>query len=293
MLFNSLRQPHPRSSNKAILITALLTGLAISGILLIFQPFGLYLVENSAIKLIVLAGYGLISLLVIVANGIVVPSLIPQYYNAEKWTLGKSIVQEGALNFLLIGICNFFYSVLVFHFPVTVGNFIFFQLVTVSVGLLPYIIIVMTSHIMLLHKHGQTASSLNEDLDNYQKEDITPTDTRVKLESETAYDSLELQAMDFVCALAADNYVKVRYEDRGEMKTKMMRMTLKSLEEQFSAFDYIVKCHRAYIVNIHFINSFSGNAQGLKLKLRDNADMPVAVSRAMVPVIKGLLHSME
>jgi DNA-binding LytR/AlgR family response regulator len=94
-----------------------------------------------------------------------------------------------------------------------------------------------------------------------------------------------------VCAESADNYVKIWYEEGSQLKMKMMRLTLKKLENIFKSDPLVLRCHRTYIANIHFVTAFSGNAQGLKLEISIAPDILIPVSRTMVPAIKALLNS--
>lgn len=264
-------------------------GVLITAILLIFQPFGLYGFSSIVHKALIAAGYGLITFLIVTLNGLLVPAVFPSVYVAERWTVGKSLLLEGAVNFCLIGLVNWLYSVRVFAFSITLNTFLFFELATICVGLLPYIIVVFYNHIVLLRKNIQEAEDLNENMLQYQQPEPPQTAATIRILGDSENDSLELAPSSFLFASAADNYVKIRYRDGDVVSSRMMRMTLKKLSEYFSDHAHIIRCHRTYLVNIHHVSSFSGNAQGLKLKLRDSPDAEIAVSRAMVPVIKNLL----
>ncbi len=67
----------------------------------------------------------------------------------------------------------------------------------------------------------------------------------------------------------------------------VLRTTLKSISEAFEGIDKILKCHRSYIVNLHKVSRFSGNAQGYKLHFREGEEL-VPVSRALNSTIKSL-----
>ncbi|RYD58409.1 MAG: LytTR family transcriptional regulator [Sphingobacteriales bacterium] len=291
-VYGKLKQLHPVPTSRNVLVAALGIGLLISGVLFVFQPFGLFLVENGAAKNAIIAGYGLITFLVIVIKGIVVPAFIPAIYRKEVWTFGKDLFYDGLLSFLIIGTCNLLYSVWVFNYELSWRGFLFFQLATLLVGFLPYTVLAMYKHIRLLQRNIQTATSLNAGLETYQEDHTNaPADDLLLIKAESGYDKLELSPSAFAYAESADNYIKVFYEEQGVLREKMIRFTLKKLEDLFGNHPGIVRCHRAYIINVQFVASFSGNAQGLKLEVRNSEGMLVPVSRAMVPAIRGLLNS--
>lgn len=290
--YGKLKQLHPVPTSRGVIVAAICIGLLISGILFIFQPFGLYLIKQGTTKNAIIAGYGLITFLVIIIKGIIVPALVPALYRQEKWTFGKDLVYDGLLSFILIGTCNLLYSARAFGFKLSWENFLFFQLVTLCVGFLPYTMLAMYKHIRLLQGNVGVATNLNAGLEIFREEQIEAAAIeKVIIEAENGYDKLELSPSDFVYAESADNYVKIYYDENEILKSKMIRYTLKKLEDIFTSYANIVRCHRAYIVNVHKVSSFSGNAQGLKLQLKNSGDELVPVSRAMVTVIRGLLNS--
>jgi hypothetical protein len=293
VFYKKLKQLHPVPTSSRVLKTALCIGLLICGILAIFQPFGLYMVPNSAAKNAVIAGYGLITFLVVIIKGIVVPAFVSAIYRRETWTFGRDLLYDGLLSFFIIGVCNQLYSVWAFGYPLNWKGFLFFQLATVLVGFMPYTVLSMYRHIRLLQRNIEAAISLNTGLEHYQEEPIglSQANEMILIEAESGYDKLELSPSAFAYAESADNYIKVFYEEQGVLRLKMIRYTLKKLEEVFERYPGIVRCHRAYVINIDFVTSFSGNAQGLKLEVKNGNGIQVPVSRAMVATIRRLLNS--
>jgi DNA-binding LytR/AlgR family response regulator len=64
------------------------------------------------------------------------------------------------------------------------------------------------------------------------------------------------------------------------LKKVLLRSTLSLIHQQLGSFEFFIKCHRSYVVNRNHIVSTSGNAQGLKLKLKD-IEEPIPVSRTL------------
>ena len=97
---------------------------------------------------------------------------------------------------------------------------------------------------------------------------------------------LNLKGMEIVC-----NRFKY-YKEEGKEKHKLLRSTIKQMEETMQPFEYFVRCHRAYIVNINHIIHISGNAQGYRLNLTETTE-EIPVSRTYLKNLKKLtiLHS--
>jgi len=106
--------------------------------------------------------------------------------------------------------------------------------------------------------------------------------------SETGTEQITLNTQNFLFATAADNYVELHFLENGLAKKSLIRNTLARLEETVKYDSQLVRCHRAYLVNLAQVRHFSGNAQGLKLELHNTPEL-IPVSRKMVPEIKSLL----
>jgi len=71
------------------------------------------------------------------------------------------------------------------------------------------------------------------------------------------------------------------------LSKQTFRSTLSKLADELLVYN-IVRCHRSYLVNINAIKSVSGNAQGLKLQLK-NTEQIIPVSRKYISKIKTIL----
>ena len=98
-------------------------------------------------------------------------------------------------------------------------------------------------------------------------------------------ESFELIASDLLYVEAEGNYVKIVYRKNEKCTQKMLRATMKQVEEVSRPFSYIVKSHRAFLVNLCAVSKVSGNSQGYRLFLYDCEDS-IPVSRAIVKRLK-------
>ena len=78
---------------------------------------------------------------------------------------------------------------------------------------------------------------------------------------------------------ACGNYVKIFYEAEGKPKQKLLRATIKQMEDALQPYPFILRCHRAFLVNTGQVVRVRGNSQGYRLQFRQTEE-EVPVSRA-------------
>ena len=103
-------------------------------------------------------------------------------------------------------------------------------------------------------------------------------------------DMLEVKAVDFLYVEAEGNYVKVDYRLKGESTRKMLRATMKQAEEAVAACPFIIRCHRAFLVNARKVVKVDGNSQGYRLRLEGGGE-EIPVSRAYAKEVKALIEN--
>lgn len=86
-------------------------------------------------------------------------------------------------------------------------------------------------------------------------DDITPEP--ISLESTSGGVILTIIPSDIVYIESMSNYADVCYMSNGEVCHRQLRTTMKQLRERLTDFDYLISCHRAYIVNLNFVSSLS------------------------------------
>ena len=88
----------------------------------------------------------------------------------------------------------------------------------------------------------------------------------------TTNESVTLQISHLLYIEAVGNYVKVNHLHDGQVRSDMLRTTMKQMEETLQDYPMIVRCHRAFLVNlgqVEQIVSHSGSTQLLLLLLQD------------------------
>jgi hypothetical protein len=129
----------------------------ISFFLIIFQPFGLQYL-NSDRKSLLLAGYGLVTFVVLFIDLFIVPFVFPAVFKEEKWTVSREIMFLIGI-VVTIAIWNYLYSVLLSIVPwVGIKGFIIFATFTLSIAIIPIIGVIVISHNTMLRKILKTST---------------------------------------------------------------------------------------------------------------------------------------
>jgi len=285
MKWNVLNQPYPFDvSVKKTFVYSISFGLFIFLFLAVFQPFGLSN-YHSETKIWELSGYGWVTALLLFFNTVLFSFLLPNWYTEKNWTVGKNIFFTVWVIFT-IGLGNLLYSAYRNYVQLDLDSFLFYQGVTVLVGALPVTISTFIVYNRKLNRSLKEASELNNNLSNPNN---SPIET-IEIPSKNKTENLTINLHHLLAIKAVENYVEILYLDEN-LKTVLLRNTMKNIELTLKRYAFIQKCHRSYLVNTEMIESFYGNAQGLKLSFKTSEDISIPVSRSYVEAIKNTLKS--
>jgi DNA-binding LytR/AlgR family response regulator len=109
---------------------------------------------------------------------------------------------------------------------------------------------------MQLEEQGEKALQQAPEYTDCQSQELTLTGT--------TNESVTLQISDLFFIEAVGNYVKVSHLRNDQVHTDMLRATMKQMEETLQGYPMIVRCHRAFLVNlgqVEQIISHSGSTQ--------------------------------
>ncbi len=84
----------------------------------------------------------------------------------------------------------------------------------------------------------------------YSVELIPIQDENIVIRGENKLDILKIRKNDLVCVSNSQNYVEIFYTEENQIKTKLIRSTLKKVQKDF---DFLVQIHRSHLINpTHF-----------------------------------------
>jgi len=89
---------------------------------------------------------------------------------------------------------------------------------------------------------------------------------------------------------SCDNYANIVRQKNGNTTEKLLRSSLKNIEEQITL-PFVVRCHRSFIVNLSLVQAITGNSRNYTLSLK-NYHTPIPVSRESEKHVLELLEKL-
>ncbi|MFN2440362.1 MAG: LytR/AlgR family response regulator transcription factor [Chitinophagaceae bacterium] len=258
-------------------------GSFIFGFLMIFQPFELDQFTSQRLLIIALA-YGLITFSCVLAATTVLPFFFPEIFNESAWTTGKQILFTAGVIFF-VGLINYLISPLLVDTRLDFYNAIWFQGITLSIGLLPVSLFILLKQNRLLKKFSRQAEQIEQKL--HEKQEVNESidsklnnilSNKISLIGEYQNEIVEIYPDDLYVVTSASNYIKIFHLQKEKLVYSIIRSTLKKAEEIILEHPNFFKCHRAFIINLDKVVHVEGNAQGYKVRI-DNHDELIPVSR--------------
>jgi hypothetical protein len=139
------------------------------------------------------------------------------------------------------------------------------------IGILPFMFFTVVNY--LRHTAPEVKAHHNPGLDLAPvKEELVQITSQLKKESLGFYPS------QLIYAESESNYVNFYLQVGDKVQKKVIRNSITDVENQLAHLPFIVRTHRAFIVNIGKITSRKGNSLGYRLKLF-GVDVEIPVSR--------------
>jgi len=275
-----LQQPYPFPDRP--FKVAVVVGLGIGLLMFLLKPFGL---SNISVKHdhLFSAGYGLVSFLVLLFNGLVVLRLFSDLH----WTIFRQICWS-CWSLFCLGVANYVYTFLcIGHLNFTMAGLIVFQLYTLIIGSIPITFLVLIRQNRMLRLNRKSAEVLNDHFLLTEPVNDLPGD--VVLTAENGKTELNIQVSDLAFIESDGNYIQVYRRKDGVIAPVTIRSSILKAESELGGYNQMLRCHRAFIVNTDFIESVKGNAQGYRLGIKESG-MEVYVSRQYTKLIKQVLN---
>ena len=284
MVKEYLNQPYPLYGKRWKI--AILFCIYIGLFMLIFQPFGLSNYQGVH-KTLICVGYGLVTLIVLIFDLSVVQVLFKNWFQYNEWTVKKQIIWQTWVIFS-IGLGNSIYTSAL-NSSWLVSTFLIFQVYTLAVGIIPIAIVTVFQQNIMLSQNLKSAQEFNSNL--HPKDEIAG-DAMVCLVADNEKDHFEIELTQLVYIESTGNYIEIFYTKDQQLKSTLLRSTLKRTEIQLEPYASLVKCHRAFLVNINKIVQVKGNSQGLRLSLKYTST-EIPVSRNFSKGLKDQLNSIS
>lgn len=272
-----------RPSYTILVVTAIV--LFVLGIL---QPFGIN--ETKSANFIgILAFSGIGTIIGLIISIYILPYIFRSFYSPETWTIGKTILHYLLIMCIIgisVGLSGVIYNWIYFQVPPnkSLNTFIGLFFAVLIIFPIPGIISSVWVHNRMLAAVLREAQEMNDHLMARLHSQKTYDEGSQLVLTGITKESLEVLPENLLYIEAYGNYVKVNYLNDEKNRQKLLRVTIKQMEESLHDYSTIIRCHRAFLVNTDNIINVKGNSQGYRLTLRStNEEIPVsrAYSRAL------------
>lgn len=241
--------------------------------------------------LMLLALFGLNVVFASLIANVILPRLVPQVYDEDRWTVGKHAVHT---LFVLFCISAGNQAVLLLTGNASPPFWQMYLTVTV-IGFFPITLGLFFAEQRRLKRNLAHAQTLNTQLDKLHQPalpDAPPTLPKgLELTAENGRDKLSLLPNQLVYIESVGNYVEVHWLNLVFSQKTMLRSTLKEMEVALLDYPQFFRCHRAFIVNLKAVQKTEGNARGYQLIL-SGSGQPIPVSRSYVNAFDARMNTL-
>jgi len=287
MLIHWLKKPYFFTSSvrfKFVLSTTL--GLFVWFFLSFFKPFEIIKLTDNLF--LYTFGFGLITFLVLIFNLFFLPFVFKRFFNEKKWTVGKHFIFVLG-SFFIINLLNWNYNNFL-QGTNTKRSISFLTLLsyTLSVGCIPIVILLLKEELLIREKRSEITQEVN---DKQNKPSSIETNSKtIKITTGNKNETLKLNLNNLLCVNSQGNYACFFIIKKEKTKEVILRTSLQNVYSQLEKYNYLIRCHKSYIVNTKHIDKISGNARGYQLHC-SKLEFIIPVSR-MFPKenLKNLIH---
>lgn len=277
-MLSNLNKPYPFFDDLSFNLKVIVgISLGMFLFILFFQPVDITGFEFNT-KLMIIAGFGGIALVVLALNNIVMPSFLPRLFLKGNWKLYMDILLQ-LISWAMIAVAYNFYSRFVGNISIDFN--ISFRLILLA--LFPVVILIIINRFKIVRL------SLRKLEDTMREAGIRSggekKDAEVTFESENKSEQFTVKLSAILFIQSANNYIEVFYLSGQDIHKQLIRSTLKRTEELLHRHSNILRSHRSILVNTDHAIRFTGNPGNLRLKLQ-HVDEDLPVSRQYLQAVK-------
>ncbi len=203
----------------------------------------------------------------------------------EDWTLLKELV---AVAIILLGMGLTIYFIAFFMEVPTqrwnVSTFLNSVKYAYLIGIIPFTFFTILNYRYLLPWDVEISEAAAN-----KASGIEPSEKLIQISSKLKKEELSFYPSQFIYASSDSNYVDFYLHQDNKIKKETIRNSMSSIEQQLSKIPYIVRTHRAYIVNMKKILKKQGNTLGYRLEVTD-IDSEIPVSRQNTRIFDNLFR---
>ena len=233
--------------------------------LYVFKPFSLTLLGDFLLEYTFVIGvFTFVGTFLML---LVPPLLFPDYFNEDKWTVGKNI--------LLIFVSIFFIGFVLWYCTgiykedkelkqISLPYFLFY---TFLVGAIPVFFVVYLNERNLRRKRRKRVKEIKLYKEKKRLEKDNILNSEITVFSDNKKESITFNINNLVYITSQGNYASFYIKTtNNNLKEEILRVTLSKIEKELEGFTKVIRCHKSYIINTSFVTDINGNARGYLLK---------------------------
>lgn len=250
-----------------------------------FQPFPLNVLEYNE-RLLYVTGFGGITFFISLITVVIIPYSIPKWFNQDEPETIPAFLLHITV-FVLNAVAFAFYLKYVGKTPLSL--YVLFKLLLVC--LLPIIILIIINKNRLFAKVIDLLKDQNKSyLSKLNEYETFEQDNEIEIKSANKSDNLILKYKNIIAIKSADNYIEIFYLENDTVRKKLIRNTLKNIENQLSKKRCFIRCHRTGIINIMHIEKLVRTYNGYNLKM-SYLEETIPVSRQYLMKVREAISS--
>jgi hypothetical protein len=207
-----------------------------------------------------------------------------KYFSNENWTFGKEVI---SIVLILSGMSIIVYLLgFIFEPPSprwNIETFLNSCKDVYLIGVIPWAV-----SILLNYRHLLVTETM-QDFDSVNYPASSPEQVEsIQISSRLKKEELSFYPDQFIYAESDGNYVVFYLNQENHIRKEVIRNSISEIERQLSNIPFIIRTHRAFIVNVKKVCSKKGSTLGYRLKL-SGTESEIPVSRQNIPNFNQLL----
>ncbi len=255
--------------------------------LLLYKPLGAHASRALTYKLtmaVYSGGTGIAILFIIL-----IINRFKWFSDLKEWNISKEIV---SILLIMAGIGTVIYMMGFFlESPgnrLNISTYLNSLMISFLLGLIPFTFFSALNYRYLLNDVDNNDEKLtgSTSVEDQKPEPLIQITSRLKKEGLSFYPD------QFIYAESDGNYVIFHLDRNHTMSSEIIRNSISNIEEQLASFPFIIRTHRAFIVNLRKIESKRGNILSYQLKL-SGCDSIIPVSRSNIETFEKALSELH
>jgi len=250
--------------------------------ILFFQPFETAGQDFNS-RLVFIAGLTVITYFAMTLFYIIFPWIFPQLLYSEN--------HQSRLYVIVNAILWLFSSTAYIFFIRYIGHSDLSIVLAVRAVILCFVPILIMAIIRENENLRHQEVNLRENIINLKlklQEQVENGEELIQFISDNKSENVRVHPGDVLLLNSAENYVEVVFMKDNVRQQKLIRTTLKNVEEQLRKYPEFIRCHRTNIINTKYILKLVSNYQGHRLVIHDY-DKEVPVSRQYLLRVREIL----